>query len=114
MIDKNPKTFHRLFGIPPQEFEIILKIKKVELRWHEKVISGDKRPGRRYKVDLSDMLLMLLLYDCRYVTHVFVGYMFGIDDSRVCAIIHRLEPIPESWSSKSPHNCQRKSSKEAL
>ena len=93
MIDKNPKTFHRLFGIPPQEFEIILKIKKVEPRWHERVISGDKRPGRRYKVDLSDMLLMLLLYDCRYVTHVFVGYMFGIDDSRVCRIMRRLEPI---------------------
>ena len=90
-ICKNPKTFHRLFGITPQEFEII--VKKVEPRWHERVISGYKRPGRDYKLDLSDMVLMLLLYYRSYVTQIFVGYMFGIDDSRVCRIIRRLEPI---------------------
>lgn len=90
-ICKNPKTFHRLCGITPQEFEII--VKKVELRWHERVISGYKRPGRDYKLDLSDMVLMLLLYYRSYVTQIFVGYMFGIDDSRVCRIMRRLEPI---------------------
>lgn len=36
---------------------------------------------------------MLLLYYPSYVTQVFVGYMFGIDDSRVCRIVQRLEPI---------------------
>ena len=39
------------------------------------------------------MVLMLLLYYRSYVTQIFVGYMFGIDDSRVCRIIRRLEPI---------------------
>jgi hypothetical protein len=39
------------------------------------------------------MILMLLLYDRSYVSQIFVGYMFGIDDSRVCRIIQRLEPI---------------------
>jgi len=34
-----------------------------------------------------------LLYDRSDVTQIFVGYMFGIDDSRVCRIIRRLEPI---------------------
>ena len=57
------------------------------------VISGYKRPGRDYKLDLSDMVLMLLLYYRSYVTQIFVGYMFGIDDSRVCRIIRRLEPL---------------------
>jgi hypothetical protein len=90
-IRKSAKTFHRLFGVTPQEFEII--VKKVEPKWHESVISGYKRPGRDYKLDLSDMVLMLLLYYRSYVTQIFVGYMFGIDDSRVCRIIRRLEPI---------------------
>ena len=52
-IRKNPKTFHRLFGIRPQEFEMILK--KVEPLWQKMVISGYKRPGRDYKLNLSDM-----------------------------------------------------------
>jgi len=90
-IRKNTKTFHRLFGITPQEFDIILQ--KVEPMWHERIISSYKRPGRNYKMDLSDMILMLLLYYRSYITHVFVGYMFGIDDSRVCRIIRSLEPI---------------------
>ena len=34
-----------------------------------------------------------MLYDRSDVTQIFVGSMFGIDDSRVCRIIRRLEPI---------------------
>ena len=90
-IRKNTKTFHRLFGINVAEFDVILQ--KVEPKWHSSIISSYKRPGRYYKMDLSDMILMLLLYYRSYVTQVFVGYMFGIDDSRVCRIIRRLEPI---------------------
>jgi hypothetical protein len=56
-------------------------------------INRYKRPGREYKLDLADMLLMLLLYDRSYITQVFIGYLFGIDDSRVCRIIQKLEPI---------------------
>jgi hypothetical protein len=90
-IRKNPKTFQRLFGINVAQFDIILK--KVAPKWQSNVISGYKRPGRDYKLDLSDMVLMLLLYYRSYVTQIFVGYLFGIDDSRVCRIIRRLEPI---------------------
>ena len=61
--------------------------------WQECVISNYKRPGRNYKLDLSDMILMLLLYYRSYVTMIFVGYLFGIDDSRVCRIIQKLEPM---------------------
>lgn len=39
------------------------------------------------------MILMLLLYYRSYVTQIFVGYLFGIDDSRVCRIIQKLEPM---------------------
>lgn len=107
-IRKNPKTFQRLFGITPQEFEII--VKKAEPKWHERVISGYKRPGRDYKLDLSDMILMLFLYYRSYVTQIFVGYMFGIDDSRVCRIIQRLEPILASVMAMS--KCKKLSKEE--
>ena len=107
-IRKNPKTFQRLFGITPQEFEII--VKKAEPKWHERVISGYKRPGRDYKLDLSDMILMLFLYYGNYVTQIFVGYMFGIDDSRVCRIIQRLEPILASVMAMS--KCKKLSKEE--
>src|SRR5690606_38437771 len=90
-IRKNPNTFQRLFGLSVAEFDIILQ--KMEPRWDSKVISCYKRPGRNHKLDLSDMILMLLLYYRSYVTQIFVGYMFGVDDSRVCRIIQRLEPI---------------------
>ncbi len=73
------------------------------------VISCDKTPGRNHKLDLSDMILMLLLYYRRYVTQIFVGYMFGIDDARVCRIIRRLEPIVASvMALQKGQNCQRK------
>jgi hypothetical protein len=90
-IRNNSKTFQRLFGLSVEEFDKILQ--ELEPKWHSSILSSYKRPGRDYKLDLSDMLLMLLLYYRSYVTQVFVGYMFGIDDSRVCRIIRRLEPL---------------------
>jgi hypothetical protein len=90
-IRKNPNTFQRLFGLSVAQFDIILQ--KVEPKWHERIISVYKRPGRNHKLDLADMILMLLLYYRSYVTQIFVGYMFRIDDSRVCRITRRLEPI---------------------
>lgn len=108
-IRKNPKTFQRLFGLSVEQFEIVLQ--KVAPKWESTVISSYKRPGRDYKLDLSDMLLMLLLYYRSYVTQIFVGYMFGIDDSRVCRIIRRLEPILASVMAIQKH---KKLSKEEI
>lgn len=34
---------------------------------------------------------MILLYYRSYIAHEFVGYLFGIDDSRICRIIRKLE-----------------------
>lgn len=90
-IRKSPKTFQRLFGISIVQFEEIFQ--NVLPVWEEEIYGRYKRPGRGYKLDLSDMILMLLLYYRSYITQVFVGYLFGIDDSRVCRIIQGLEPI---------------------
>lgn len=90
-IKNRPTLFQRLFGISVAEFEKILKA--VEPEWEKKVIKKYKRPGRNYKLELSGHILMLLLYYRSYTTQIFVGFVFGIDDSRVCRNIRTLEPI---------------------
>ena len=88
---KRPTDFLRLFGIKPTEFEKIM----ISLRplWEAKVLGSYKRPGRDFKLELEDILLILLLYYRSYVTQLFVGFLFGVDDSRVCRLIQRLEPL---------------------
>ena len=90
-IRKNPIIFNRLFGVSVSQFDEILL--KIESKWEKQVIHYYKRPGRNYKLELPDMLLMLMLYYRSYITQMFVGFLFGIDDSRVCRIIQKLEPI---------------------
>lgn len=90
-VKNKPTTFNRLFGVSVPQFEMILT--KVDPLWQRKVIGRYKRPGRDYKLDVADMILMLLLYYRSYISQEFVGYLFGIDDSRVCRILQRLEPL---------------------
>jgi hypothetical protein len=90
-VKKKPRTFNRLFGVSVLQFEAILT--QVDPLWQKGIIGRYKRPGRDYKLDVADMVLMLLLYYRSYISQEFVGYLFGIDDSRVCRIIQKLEPL---------------------
>ena len=90
-VKKHPKIFLRLFGVSPEEFEQILI--KVTPLWQKKVLGGYKRPGRFFKLGLEEMILMLLLYYRSYMTMMSVGFLFGIDESRVCRNIKTLEPL---------------------
>lgn len=90
-IKNHPRIFLRLFGITAQKFKILSS--KLKPLWDKAVMSKYKRPGRRYKLSLDQMLMMLLLYYRTYSTQMHIGFMFGIDDSRVCRIIRILEPL---------------------
>lgn len=90
-ISKHPKIFLRLLGVIKEEFDIL--VNKLKLQWRQKVINKYKRPGRNYKLSIEQMLMMLLLYYRTYSTQMQIGFMFGIDDSRVCRIIKLLEPM---------------------
>jgi hypothetical protein len=90
-IVKYPKVFLRLFGVNPVQFTAILT--KVTPLWEKQVLGSYKRPGRHFALSLEDMILMLLLYYRSYITQRFVGFLFGLDDSRVCRIIQKLEPL---------------------
>lgn len=90
-LSQKPIIFNRLVGMKVQDFESILE--KLTPLWHKKVLSAYKRPGRNFKLELADILMMLLIYYRSYTTQVFIGYLFSIDDSRVCRLIKKLEPL---------------------
>jgi len=90
-IKNHPRTFKRLFGVSIDELECI--VKAVEPEWEKRVTQHYKRPGRNNKLSLREQILMLLLYYRSYTTQIFIGFLFDIDDSRVCRNIKRLEPI---------------------
>lgn len=87
---------------------------RVEPRWKKTVIRCYKDPVRDYKLGLNDMVLMLLLYYRSYISHVFIGYLFGIDDSNVCRIIQKLEPVMAKEMSSSKARCLSKEEVESL
>tara|TARA_B100001750_G_scaffold99054_1_gene78470 strand:+ start:395 stop:1231 length:837 start_codon:yes stop_codon:yes gene_type:complete len=90
-IKNHPRTFSRLFGLSVDQFDTIKD--KVEPLFKAKVIDVYERPGRPFKLTVPDLILMVLLYYRSYVSQVFVGYLFGLDDSRVCRLIQKLEPL---------------------
>jgi DDE superfamily endonuclease/Helix-turn-helix of DDE superfamily endonuclease len=49
--------------------------------------------GRKAALTLADRLLTLLIYYRTYVPHVFLGFLFGLDDSNVSRSNRRLEPL---------------------
>jgi hypothetical protein len=91
ILKKKPEIFLRLFGVRVAEFEKIRE--KAAPLWIEEIIGRYAGPGRLFKRDLSEMILLLLLYYRHYVTQEFVGMLFGLHKSNVCRIIKRLEPI---------------------
>ncbi len=96
---KAPKAFRRLTGITPAAFDVLLaqltpRHEQAEAR--RKARPGRKRRpggGRKHALVLGDRLLMLLIYYRTYVTHAFLGFLFGIDDSAVGRNINPLQPL---------------------
>src|SRR5882724_9738811 len=93
---QGPKSFRRLTGIIPTAFdEVLAKLvplyERAEAR--RKGHPGRERKpggGRKHSLELADRLLMLLIYYRTYITHAFLGFLFGIDDSTVGRDINPL------------------------
>ena len=49
--------------------------------------------GHPFKLALEDRLLMLLMYYRTYVTSIFLGFVFDLDQSNVLKDIRMLEPL---------------------
>jgi len=98
-LKRSPEAFRSLTGLTPAAFDTLLA--QVEPAWHAAQRRRRERPGRERKpgagpkhaLGVGDQLLMLLIYYRTYVSHVFLAFLFGIDDSTVCRNLRALEPL---------------------
>lgn len=96
---RSPANFRALTGLSPERFDTLL-VEVAERHARALARRGD-RPGRRrapgagrkHKLPLCDRLLMLLIYYRTYVTHAFLGFLFGVDDSTVGRDVNPLQPL---------------------
>lgn len=98
-LKRSPDAFRQLTGITPAAFRDLLA--QLQPRYQRAEDRRKDRPnrrrkpgaGRKHALPLADRLLMLLIYYRTYVTHAFLGFLFGIDDSAVCRNINPLQPL---------------------
>ena len=98
-LKRSPGAFRQLTGITPAAFDRLL----AELRPRHAAAEAARkdRPGRlrrpgagrKHALTLDDRLLMLLIYYRTYVSHAFLGFLFGIDDSAVGRNVNPLGPL---------------------
>jgi hypothetical protein len=94
-----PDAFRRLTGLTPAAFDSLLA--QLTPRYQQADDRRKRRPdrqrrpgaGRKFTLTLADRLLMLLIYYRTYVSHAFLGFLFGLDDSAVCRNLNPLQPL---------------------
>lgn len=92
-------AFRQLTGLTPAAFDSLLA--QLAPRYQQADERRKRRPGRqrrpgagrKFTLPLADRLLMLLIYYRTYVSHAFLGFLFGLDDSAVCRNINPLQPM---------------------
>jgi hypothetical protein len=98
-LKKNPAVFRRLTGITPDIFDDVLQqLAPRYEEWHRTHLHHPDREreyggGRPFKLPVEDRLLMLLIYYRTYVPHVFLGFLFVVNDSSVGRDINPLQPL---------------------
>jgi hypothetical protein len=91
-----PATFRRLTGLSVPAFDDLLA--KLELAAAAKRERRNARPGRRrmpgggrhHALDLGGRLTLMLIYYRTYVTHEFLGFLFGIDKGTACRGVQEI------------------------
>lgn len=84
------QEFKRSTGIKRKTFELMLKeIKKSE---EQRKIKSKGR-GRKPNLSMEEELLLTLEYLREYRTQFHIGIDYGVDESGVCRISHKIEDI---------------------
>jgi len=114
-LSKKPLLFKSFTGITVQEFDDIYnkKITKRYDKYELQRLSSIKRKvirerkagavGRRFKLNVKDRFLMLLVYYRLYITYTFAGFLFDLDQSNICSrdiqkierLVRQCIPIPQ-------------------
>lgn len=87
-LSEHRRIFKKLTGLSLDEFAHLLQQVKRSLD------KAFRHMGRGRKINTHhDRLLLLMVYYRSYVTHEFLGYFVGLDESNVCRLFQRLEPL---------------------
>lgn len=98
-LSKKSKMFRRFTGLNTEEFDdLYAEIESKYSEYENKRLGREERKraigaGRKFKLDLIDRLLMLLVYYRLYVTFCLTGFLFDLDQSNVHRDIKYLEPL---------------------
>jgi hypothetical protein len=111
MLSRKPLLFKSFTGLTVREFDdmhdkgISKRYCRHEIRRLSKRKNKRERSigaGRRFKIDVKNRFLMLLVYYRLYTTYALAGFLFDLDQSNVCRDIQKIEllvrkcvPIPQ-------------------
>jgi hypothetical protein len=87
-----------------KQFDGIYKVIESKYPKHEiKRLSHNKRnreravgASRRFKLDVKDRVIMVLVYYRLYITYILTGFMFDLDQSNICRDIEKIEGLIRS------------------
>lgn len=79
-----PSEFKRFCGVKPELFQEMVEVLKPKL-------PKPKQRGGQPKLAIEDQLLMALEYWREYRTYFHIAQSWGLHESTVCRIIHRIE-----------------------
>lgn len=78
------KEFKRLCGVKPQLFEKMAEVLRQK-------VPGARKRGGQPKLSTEDQLLIALEYWREYRTYFHMAQSWGVHESTVCRIVHRVE-----------------------
>jgi len=91
-LSKRPHVFQRMTGLNVSEFQEI--VNRVHPLWGTSVELLKKSAGRWSVLKtFEDKVMSLLIYYRTYITHEFIGHLFGLHNSNVCRLFKKLEPL---------------------
>lgn len=85
---QKPRIFQKLTGLSLSKFEGLVEKLQLEMK-----LRFSHRGRRRKLTSSEDKLCLLLIYYRTYVSHEFLGYFVGLDNSNICRLFKRLEPL---------------------
>ena len=96
---KKPKLFRSFTGLEVSEFNTVFAIlKKKHKRYETRRLSKGERinsigQGRKFKLELIDQFLLVLIYYKMYISYSLAGFLVNLDQSNVQRNIKYLEPL---------------------
>jgi hypothetical protein len=99
VLSKTPLHFRNFSGLQLQEFDALnQRIKEKYPAFEQKRLQRTDRKravgaGRPFRLDLTDRLLMLLVYYRLYLSSNLMAYLFCLSQTNILKDIKKLEPL---------------------